>query len=374
MSDSFYAVLGVAPDATQDEIKKAYRQLARKYHPDKNPGNAEAESKFKDAAEAYRVLGDADLRAEYDGLERGPAPQAEGAAGDDLFGDLFGTNRSKAKDRAKSAPRPEKKKRSHDRYEERGEDFKVDVTLELTEAALGCEKVVHVPQHERCHRCGGTGAQQGTAPTICQRCSGVGTVREQRGFFDVAARCPECQGSGKIIPQNCRTCGGSGSIDVERSISVSIPAGVAAGARLKIRGEGAPGSGGGPPGDLIVVVAVNPHPLFDREEDDVITEVPITFTQALLGAQLEVPTLEGRVRMRIPAGSQSGRVFRLKGKGFPSSNGRGRGDQRVRVVVEMPTYLTEEQKRLIEEFQSLEQPDAQPRVSEYQRSVDDLEG
>ncbi len=369
MSDNFYTILGVAKDATQDEIKRAYRGLARQYHPDKNPGNAEAENKFKEAAEAYRVLGDADLRAQYDRAESKAARAAEEAG--DVFNDIFGSNRKKAKDRVRNEVAPEPKRRPG-RYQERGDDFRYELELEFEEAALGTEKVISVPQEERCQRCGGTGAEQGTVPTICHRCSGSGTVKEQQGFFDVSSRCPDCGGSGKLIPENCRECGGRGLVESDRTISVLVPSGVSSGTRLKIRGEGGRGSGGGPPGDLIVVVDVKPHPLFEREEEDVVTEVPITLSTALLGGHIEVPTLEGKVRMRIPPGSQSGRVFRLKGKGFPSLEGRGRGDQRVRVVVEMPTYITQGQKALIEEFQSLEEPDAQPKVRDFQRSLDDL--
>jgi molecular chaperone DnaJ len=375
VSDNFYAILGVSKDATQDEIKKAYRGLARKFHPDKNPGNLDAENRFKEAAEAYRVLGDADLRAQYDRAEN----KASGASSKnddagDVFGEIFGTPRkqkSKPNTRAESAAAEPARTRPG-RYQERGDDFRYELELEFEEAALGTEKLISIPQQDRCQRCGGTGAEQGTAPTICHRCSGTGTVKEQQGFFDVAARCGDCGGSGKMIPQNCRECGGKGWLEVERTISVRVPSGVSSGTRLKIRGEGGRGAGGGPPGDLIVVVDVKPHPLFEREEDDVVTEVPITLSTALLGGHIEVPTLEGKVRMRIPAGSQSGRVFRLKGKGFPSLEGRGRGDQRVRVVVEIPTYITQSQKELIEEFQSLEEPDAQPKVQDFQRALDDL--
>jgi molecular chaperone DnaJ len=368
---NFYAILGVPSDATQEEIKKAYRSLARKYHPDKNPGNVDAENKFKEAAEAYRVLGDADLRAQYDRAESKGSRSSSAEEAGDVFGDLFGTNRKKAKERVRNESTPVRDKRPG-RYQERGDDFRYELELEFEEAALGTEKLISVPQQERCHRCGGTGAQQGTVPTICHRCGGSGSIKEQQGFFDVSSRCPDCGGSGKMIPQNCRECGGKGWVEADRSISVRVPSGVSSGTRLKIRGEGGRGSGGGPPGDLIVVVDVKPHPLFEREEDDIVTEVPVTLSTALLGGHIEVPTLEGRVRMRIPPGSQSGRVFRLKGKGLPSLDGRGRGDQRVRVVVEIPTYITQAQKQLVEEFQSLEEPDAQPKVRDFQKALDDL--
>jgi molecular chaperone DnaJ len=370
LNGNFYAVLGVAKDATQDEIKRAYRQLARKYHPDKNPGDLDAENRFKEAAEAYRVLGDADLRAQYDRSESKGSRSAQEDAGD-VFGDIFGTSKRRAQERARSESAPRTKPRPG-RFQERGDDFRYELELEFEEAALGTEKVISVPQQEGCRRCGGTGAEQGTAPTICQRCGGSGTVQQQQGFFDVAARCPGCGGSGKMIPQNCRACDGRGWVDSDRTISVRVPSGVSSGTRLKIRGEGGRGTGGGPHGDLIVVVDVKPHPLFEREDDDIVTEVPITLSTALLGGHIEVPTLEGKVRMRIPPGSQSGRVFRLKGKGLPALDGRGRGDQRVRVVVEMPTYITQAQKELIEEFQSLEEPDAQPKVQDFQKAIDDL--
>lgn len=374
MNQNFYAVLGVERNATQDEIKRAYRQLARKYHPDRNPGDVEAEDRFKEAAEAYRVLGDADLRAQYDGHEKrssGSSGAASEATPGDIFGDIFGKARKADHQRRSDSAQRRRQKRS-DRYDERGDDFRYTLDLTFEEAALGCEKLIEVPQEERCRRCGGTGAEQGTAPTICQRCSGVGTIKQQQGFFDVSARCPDCGGSGKMIPQNCRACGGEGFVAKEQTISVKVPAGVGSGTRLKIRGEGGRGSGGGPAGDLIVVVEVEPHPLFERDEDDLITEVPITLTQALLGGHVEIPTLEGKVRMRIPPGSQSGRIFRLKGKGLTSLGGRGRGDQRVRVVVEMPTYLTDEQRALVEELQMLEEPNAHPKVQEFQATIDDL--
>lgn len=372
MSQNLYAVLGVQRNATQDEIKRAYRQLARKYHPDRNPGDVEAEDRFKEAAEAYRVLGDVDLRAQYDNHGRSAVPtdDAVEATPGDIFGDIFG--KARKADRKQRSESTKRRRRSSDRYEERGDDFRYTLDLSFEEAALGCEKLIEVPQEERCRRCGGTGAEQGTAPTICGRCSGVGTIKQQQGFFDVSARCPDCGGSGKMIPQNCRACRGDGVIGTARTISVKVPAGVDSGTRLKIRGEGGRGSGGASPGDLIVVVEVAPHPLFDRDEDDLVTEVPITLTQALLGGHVEVPTLEGKVRMRIPPGSQSGRVFRLKGKGLTSLGGRGRGDQRVRVVVEMPTYLTDEQRALVEELQALEDPGAHPKVQEFKSAVDDL--
>lgn len=380
-------VLGVARDADQAEIKKAYRELARRYHPDKNPGDAEAESRFKDAAEAYRVLGDSELRAQYDAASAPQRPARSQENSGDLFDEIFGTRAQRFKKQREqtrgpqgtkpmeSDPRVAARTRVRSGPAERGFDLRYTLDLEFIDAALGSEKRISVPRSERCDSCAGTGARSGSAPLLCTSCGGSGTVQVQQGFFDVSNTCPKCQGAGKIIPQNCATCRGTGTQAGERPLTVKVPAGVDSGTRLKLVGEGDPGPNGGPPGDLFVVVNIRPHPLFKREEDDVVTDVPVSFSQAALGSELEVPTLEGKVRMKIPAGSQTGRVFRLKGKGIQSLSGKGRGDQRVRIVVETPPELTDEQRELFEALRETEEEsDGASLVGDYKSLLRDLYG
>jgi molecular chaperone DnaJ len=340
-----YAVLGITRRASQEEIKKAYRDIARKFHPDKNPGNQEAESIFKTAAEAYRVLGDADLRAQYDKFGRAsyaPPPRGDAPAETptDLFNEIFGSRpRTSERPRpsARSAPADGARVRPRRGTAERGSDLRYKLELEFQDAAFGTEREIAVGRLARCAVCGGTGAKAGSAPILCQTCGGAGNVRDNQGFFSVARTCPHCGGTGKLIPESCTECQGRGELRAEQTLTVTVPAGVTSGTRLKLAGEGDPSPNGGARGDLYVVVDVKPHPLFHREEDDVVSEVPIRFGQAALGATIEVPTLDGKVRMRVPPGSQSGRVFRLKGKGIPSPSGHGRGDQRVKIVVEVPS-------------------------------------
>lgn len=390
MAEDLYKTLGVSRSASTAEIKKAYREIARKYHPDKNPGDESAAQIFAAAAEAYRVLGDRDLRSKYDNYGRQSAGQASTEDPGEVFGDIFGSRsrggggsaaqrpqqpqqpqqpprRAPAADQWQSGPAPS-------RGGPRGEDLRYTLELDFEDAALGCERRINVPRHERCGGCGGTGAQTGTAPVICQACGGTGSRREEQGFFTSNVRCDQCDGAGKIIPQSCGHCRGSGTRRVNRGLTVRVPAGCEPGTRLRMQGEGEVGSGGAP-GDLYVVVQYKPHPFFKREEDDLVAEVPVRFSEAALGATIEVPTLEGPVRMRIPPGSQSGRVFRLKGKGLPAINGRGRGDQRVRIVVEVPTYVSDEQRHLLQQWAELEEDhDQNPMVRDYLHSLDDYYG
>ncbi len=364
MSDDFYAILGVGIDASPAEIKQAYRGLARKYHPDRNPGDETATDKFKDAAEAYRVLGDADLRAQYDAYRQGEIggaepgiPQAKTEATGDVLDDLFGTSRAKQRKeknqqrqrRERVQPRPRSQPR------ERGDDLRYDLEIDFEEAVQGTEHVVYVPGEASCRTCRGTGAAPGSTPVLCQRCGGRGAVREQQGFFDTTRRCPDCDGAGKLAAHACDVCEGSGVEEVDRPVTVDVPAGVTTGTRLRLRGMGRSGGGGGSTGDLIVVVTVRPHPFFERDGADLLVEVPVSMTTAALGGPIEIPTLDGPMRMRVPEGSQNGRVFRLQGKGLPRPDGRGAGDQRVRLVVQTPEAMTDRMRALLEEFADLEE-------------------
>ncbi len=380
MAEDFYTTLGVGRDAAQAEIKQAYRKLARMYHPDKNPGDDVAESKFKDAAEAYRVLGDADLRGQYDAYLAGGSPGGNPAAAsettEDVFEDIFGTRPSSrvrasggGRGPAPQAP-PPKKRAPQSNMPERGADLRYQLEVDIEDVAYGDTKTIYVPRNARCRTCGGTGAPPGSAPVLCSTCRGSGSVRTQQGFFEQTQRCPDCHGAGRLNPRGCGACEGSGVTEIDAPVQVEVPLAVASGTRLRLAGQGQEGVGGAPAGDLYVVINVRPHPLFEREDDDLITEIPITFGQAALGAQVEVPTFDGRVRMRVPAGSQSGRMFRLKGKGFMSVDGRRRGDQRVRVIVQTPTHLGPSERELYEELAELEAVTAPTdAIVDYQRKI-----
>jgi len=351
----YYEVLGVSRDASEDEIKKAYRKLALKYHPDRNPGDRGAEERFKEASEAYQVLSDPEKRAQYDRFGHAAFDQTGTGFGgfdfsstpfedlfNDLFGDFFGTTRGRRRSRMR-----------------RGEDC-VDLDLKFEEAVFGCEKIIRVPRTTSCEACRGLGTKGGAPRVTCPACRGSGQIRFQQGFFSIAKTCGQCGGQGSVIREVCRSCGGSGVARKVQQLNVKIPPGVDTGSRLKLRGEGEVGSNGGPPGDLYVVIRVLEHPFFKRHGDDVLCEVPISFPQAALGAEIEVPTLDGKMKMKIPAGTQSGQVFRLRGKGVPDPQGYGRGDQLVTVVVETPRHLTPRQRELIEEFARISGEDVNP--------------
>jgi molecular chaperone DnaJ len=340
----FYEVLGVARDASEEEIKRAYRKLALKHHPDRNPGDKAAEEKFKEASAAYSVLCDAERRAQYD---RFGAAAFDGSAGagnfdfggfEDIFSNIFG-------DFFGNGPRGARGGRGRAR---RGEDLRYNLDLTFEEAAFGCEKTIAVPRMVACEACRGSGSR-GAAPKTCTACRGSGQVRFQQGFFSIAKACAQCSGQGTIVTDPCPKCRGQGANRRTQNLNVKIPAGVDTGSRLKLRGEGESPPGAGP-GDLYVVIRVLEHPLFRRDDNDVVCDMPVSFPQAALGADIEVPTLDGKIRMRVPPGTQSGAVFRLKGKGVADVRGYGRGDQLVRVLVETPRKLTGRQRELLEEF------------------------
>ena len=351
----YYEVLGVSKGASEDEIKKAYKKMARKYHPDLNPGDKSAEEKFKEVNEAYEVLSDADKRARYDQYGHAGVDPNFGAGGfgggfdggfdfsdlGDIFGSFFGGGFGGGRRTNPNAP-------------QRGESIRMAVTISFEEAAFGCEKEVTVERYEACDTCHGSGCAPGTSPEVCPDCHGTGTVQVRRqtpmGVFATSSPCPKCGGKGRIIHQPCKDCRGSGMMRKKKTIQASIPAGIDNGQTISIRGQGNAGRNGGPAGDLLITITVRPHELFRREGTTVLCEAPITFTQAVLGAELEIPTIDGKVKYTLPEGTQSGTTFRLKGKGIPSINGRGRGDQYVTVYIETPRNLNKEQKEALKKF------------------------
>jgi molecular chaperone DnaJ len=340
----YYEVLGVARNASEADIKKAYRRLAMKYHPDRNPG-PEGEAKFKEAKLAYEVLADPKKRSAYDqfghaGVEAGPG--FGGGAGDfaggfaDIFGDVFGDI---------FGGRAGGGRRSH-----RGADLRYDLSLTLEEAVAGKDVKIRIPTLVECQFCGGTGAKPGTKPKTCSTCGGHGQVRMQQGFFSIQQTCPQCRGTGTVVEEPCGHCHGQGRIREQKTLSVKIPAGVDTGDRIRLSGEGERGALGGSPGDLYVQVQVKEHPIFTREDSHLFCEVPIGFVTAALGGELEVPTLDGKVVLKIPAGTQTGKMFRMRGKGVKPVRGGSVGDLICRVLVETPVNLTERQKELLREL------------------------
>jgi molecular chaperone DnaJ len=341
----YYEVLGVSRGASDQELKAAYRKLAMQYHPDRNPGNAQAEDRFKQCSEAYQVLADPEKRAAYDryghagvsggGFSGNGNPFADMPDLGDIFGDLFGFNVGGGR----KASRVQK-----------GRDVRFDVTVEFDEAVFGKEMEVSIRRMEACPDCRGTGAADGRGASACQQCHGHGQVRYQQGFFSIARTCNVCGGTGSVISDPCRSCRGDGRIEREHTIHVNIPAGVEEGTRIRYQGEGDAGRFGGPSGDLYIVLSVKPHQFFERDGNDLHCVLPISYPQATLGAEVQIPTLEGETIVKIPEGTQSGKEFRLRGKGVPYLNERGRGDLVVQVAVQTPRKLTRIQKELLRQF------------------------
>ena len=335
----FYEILGVAKDATEAELKKAFRAMALKYHPDRNTGSKESEEKFKEVNEAYSVLSDPEKRAHYDryGSAEGAGFGAFSGAGfgdifEDIFGDFFGFS-------GQRRPRPSK-----------GNDLRYDLEVTLEESASGVEKQIEVPRWETCASCHGSGSKPGKGPVTCSNCKGTGQVRFQQGFFSVSRTCGACRGTGRIISDPCTACKGDGRLRKVRNLLVRVPAGVDSGSRLRMSGEGDPGTLGGPPGDLYIVIDLKEHPVFDRRGNDIYCVMNISFPQAVLGAEIEVPTLEGTANLRIPPGTPSGKAFHMKGKGIPRLGGHGKGSEVVVVTIEVPKNVTARQRELLEEF------------------------
>src|ERR1043165_7640609 len=358
----YYEVLSVARTASEQEIKSAYRRLAVKYHPDKNPGDAEAEEKFKEAAEAYSVLSDADQRRRYDRFGHAGVSSSAGSAGgwgapgfggiEDILGDLFGFG-----DVFGGGARSGGRRATA----QRGADLRYDLEITLEDAAAGMTAQLRIPRLETCEKCKGSGAAEGTQPETCGTCSGAGQIRYQQGFFSVARTCSTCRGTGHVIKNPCDACKGAGRVEREKTMEVKIPAGVETGSRLRIAGEGEAGTQGGATGDLYVVIHVSEHERFERQGSNLYSSVPINFSQAALGAEITVQTLNDQQQVKIPAGTQTGTVFRLKGQGMPVLGGRGRGDLFVAVTVVTPTTLTREQRRILEQLAEVETADLEDK-------------
>jgi molecular chaperone DnaJ len=361
----YYEVLGVSKTAHDGEIKSAYRKLAMKYHPDRNPGDKGAEERFKEAAEAYAVVADSEKRAIYDRFgHAGVSSAAGGGQGFDPnvfhgfedilggLGDIFGFGDLFGGGRRRGGP-------------QRGADLRYDLEIAFEESARGAETSVQIPRQENCETCGGSGSAAGTSPTTCPHCRGQGQVRFQQGFFTVARTCPQCRGAGKVVSKPCHECRGAGRITRERKITVKIPPGIATGQQLRLQGEGESGISGGPAGHLYVVIHVREHEFFRRDGVNLFCEIPVNFTTVTLGGEIQVPTLDGSESVKVPEGTQTGTTLRLRGKGMPDVSGRGRGDLFATVQVQTPRKLTKEQRLLIEQLgKALPKEHFEPRARE----------
>ena len=367
----YYEVLGVSKSASDDALKKAYRKIALKYHPDRNPGDKKAEESFKEATEAYEVLSNSEKRSRYDrfghaGVGQGaegadPFSSFSGSGGlgdvfDDIFGQFFG-GASRGSGRSKA---------------QRGSDLQYNLEISFEEAAFGHTVEIDVPRLETCGKCGGLGARSSQDIEMCGVCQGSGQQRVQQGFFSVATTCNRCRGEGKIIRNPCPTCHGNTRVKKTKQLRVNIPAGVDNGSRIKLAEEGEQGPHGGPSGDLYVMLQVKEHPIFERVENDIYCEVPISFSEVTLGAEIEVPTLEGAARLKIPAGSQTNKVFRLRNKGIAYLRGNKRGDLHVRIIVETPTNLSTRQRELLEEFEHLSNEGSYPLHEKFVNKIKEL--
>jgi molecular chaperone DnaJ len=369
----YYQVLGVNRDASEEDIKKAYRKLAMKHHPDRNQGDKGAEEKFKEAKEAYEILSDTRKRGAYDqfghaGVDASAGAGA-GAAGfggfADAFGDIFG----------EIFGGPGGRRGGSGVF--RGADLRYNLEISLEDAARGTEARVRIPTMEECGTCHGSGAKPGTHPKTCPACHGAGQVRVSQGFFSIQQTCPQCHGSGKIVSDPCRDCGGAGRTKSHKTLSVKIPAGVDQDDRIRLAGEGEAGVNGGPPGDLYVVINLKPHQVFQREGSDLHCEMPVSFATAALGGEIEIPTLDGHAKIRVPAETQSGQVFRLRGKGIKAVRANAHGDLFCHVVTETPVKLTDRQKELLREFEAISQKNAglhNPRAKSWMDKVKEFFG
>ena len=373
----YYEILGVDRTASDAEIKRAYRKLAKQYHPDVNPDDKASEAKFKEINEAYEVLSDPQKRARYDqfghaGFDGGNGFGGFGGFGDfdfggigDIFESFFGGSGFGRTSRSRNVP-------------QKGPDIRHVINLSFEEAAFGIENEIEINRMQTCPACGGTGSKPGAGPSTCLHCKGTGQVQHKQntpfGHFVNIKTCDVCRGEGKVITDPCNTCAGKGKVMKSSKIRVNIPAGIADGQTISLRGEGEPGARGGPPGDLFITVRVKPHPLYQRQGDDVVCEIPVTFVQAALGAEIEVPTLEGKVKYTIPEGTQTGSVFRLKGKGIPYIRGNGRGDQYVKVNVEVPVRLNDKQKAILREFAEVSGDDVHEQRKSFFNKMKDALG
>jgi len=364
----YYEVLGVGKDASPDDIKRSYRRMAMKYHPDKNPGNKEAEAKFKECAEAYEVLSDPDKKRQYDqfgheGLRGAGVRDYSHMNVQDIssifdeifsglggFGDFFGSSRRRTAARRGAV---------------RGYDLETSVSLSLEEVAKGTEKTIDFTRQDTCPDCSGSGSEKGTSPGRCPVCGGSGRVARGGGFFQMISTCQHCGGTGEVITNPCKKCRGSGSVAKKREVSVKIPAGVHEGQGIRIANEGEPGRGGGPRGDLYCYVTIKPHQFLQRDGNNLVAVVPISFTQAALGVTIDVPSLDGTKQLKIPAGTQYGSIFRIRGEGLPDIRGRQRGDQLVQVIIETPARLSSKQQELLAEFQKLESENSYPKTKGF---------